>query len=97
MAKLSVPFRTMVTFVTVVVLLSLTFVVGTVEAVTYINGDEVRETRRLDLRDSPFHVRGDIDVMEGGNLVIEPGVKLQFEPGVGITVRGGRLIAEVST
>jgi hypothetical protein len=70
---------------------------GYVSGVEYLNGMTIQQTSQvLSLDRSPFHVRGDIDILDNGRLVVEPGVKLFFEPGVGISVRkGGTLIAEV--
>ena len=44
---------------------------------------------------SPYLVKEDIVVGEGGVLVIEPGVTLRFRPGVGVHVEGV-LLAEVT-
>ena len=54
---------------------------------------EFRETivtgvRTLTMADSPYMVREDVLVAKEGELVIEAGVTLRFQQGVGITVRG---------
>ena len=48
----------------------------------------VTGVRTLTFADSPYLVREDVLVTREGELVIEPGVTMQFEQGVGITVRG---------
>lgn len=37
---------------------------------------------------SPYTVTQDVEVLRGATLVLRPGVTVQFDPGVGITVRG---------
>lgn len=44
---------------------------------------------------SPYTIQNDIIIDNGGELSIEPGVTINFQPQVGITVRGV-LIAKVS-
>ncbi|TMW54841.1 hypothetical protein DOY81_000074 [Sarcophaga bullata] len=44
--------------------------------------------RVLHSNESPFAVRESIVVERNGKLIIEPGVRLEFAPNVGITVRG---------
>ena len=49
----------------------------------------------LRLSESPYVLNTDLEVEEGGKLIIEPGVVIQFAPMVGITIRG-TIIAVVS-
>ena len=44
--------------------------------------------RTLSLADSPYLVSSDVLVEREGELVVEAGVRINFRPGVGITVRG---------
>jgi len=44
--------------------------------------------RTLTVADSPYVVKEDVLVEEGGQLVVEAGVTVRFMPTVGITVRG---------
>lgn len=73
-----------VMLVTILVTLS---VMG-VEGRTEFTDTLVTGVRTLTFADSPYLVREDVLVTKEGELVIEPGVTLQFEQGVGITVRG---------
>lgn len=59
-----------------------------VEGRTEFTDTLVTGVRTLTFADSPYLVREDVLVTKEGELVIEPGVTLQFEQGVGITVRG---------
>lgn len=43
---------------------------------------------------SPYTVTQDVEVLRGATLILRPGVTVQFDPGVGITVRG-KLEAQV--
>ena len=63
-------------------------VVTGVQASTEFSDTLVTGVRTLTLADSPYMVRDDVLVTKEGELVIEPGVTLQFSQGVGITVRG---------
>lgn len=53
-------------------------------------------TTTIPLEDSPYWMQNDLIVEQNAKLVIEPGVRINFEPQIGITVRGV-LIAEVRT
>lgn len=37
---------------------------------------------------SPYTVTQDVEVLKGAKLIFRPGITVQFDPGVGITVRG---------
>jgi hypothetical protein len=54
-----------------------------------INGHKV-----LSLKESPFYIKNDILVEEKSKLIIESGVSLLFNYGIGLTVKG-TLIAKV--
>jgi hypothetical protein len=54
-----------------------------------INGHKV-----LSLKESPFYIKNDILVEEKSKLIIESGVSLFFNYGIGLTVKG-TLIAKV--
>ncbi|XP_042893640.1 protein bark beetle-like [Penaeus japonicus] len=41
-----------------------------------------------DVSGSPYVITQDITIEDGGVLTIEPGVTVQFDPGVGMTVKG---------
>ena len=45
---------------------------------------------------SPYTASSDVLITESGELQIDPGVVVRFRPGIGVTVRGGRLVAKVS-
>ena len=49
---------------------------------------EVNATRILTKDQSPYLIKHDVLVRPEGQLVIEPGVEVQFAPEAGITVRG---------
>ena len=51
-------------------------------------GGSIVNRVECDLAGSPYTVTQDVDVLKGATLVLRPGVTLQFDPGVGITVRG---------
>jgi len=55
-----------------------------------INGRKV-----LSLKESPFYIKNDIIVEDKSELLIEPGVTINFNHRVGITVKG-TIIANVS-
>ncbi|MEM2994931.1 MAG: right-handed parallel beta-helix repeat-containing protein [Candidatus Bathyarchaeia archaeon] len=59
---------------------------------TYVEGSIVQDTVWT-LVDSPFVVSGDLTILEGATLTIEPGVEVRFGGSFSITVEG-RLIAE---
>lgn len=42
----------------------------------------------LEKQSSPYIVKKDIQIEQSGELLVEPGVKVFFEPGIGITVKG---------
>lgn len=50
--------------------------------------DEIRDRQVFNVSGSPYEIKRDIVVVDGGELVIEPGVELRFAPGVGIFVNG---------
>ncbi|XP_076338817.1 protein bark beetle-like [Tachypleus tridentatus] len=60
---------------------------------TEVIGGSIRTTRTLSRVESPYIVKSDLVVDKDGKLVIEPGVEVQFQAGVGITVKG-TLVAE---
>lgn len=71
---------------------------------TYDNGQQQSQifsggliTNQLTLRlhNSPYIIDNSVLIEKGGQLVIEPGVELQFKPRVGISIIGS-LIANVS-
>lgn len=51
-------------------------------------GGTYSQNLTLFYRNQPFRVSKDIVVEPGATLTIETGVKMYFDPGVGITVRG---------
>ncbi|XP_054741887.1 protein bark beetle isoform X2 [Anastrepha obliqua] len=55
---------------------------------TELQGGEITGERTLRYSESPFVVRQHIEVTKGARLIIEPGVRVEFAPTVGITVRG---------
>ena len=61
---------------------------GQVRTDTVFNEARVSNRRILTLSDSPYFIENDVLVEDTGELVIEPGVTLNFGPGAGITVRG---------
>ena len=74
--------------VVMLVTILVTISVMGVEGRTEFTDTLVTGVRTLTFADSPYLVREDVLVTKEGELVIEPGVTLQFEQGVGITVRG---------
>lgn len=77
------------------VVMLVTMLICSVRGDTEFRESLVTGVRTLTLADSPYVVRDDVLVTREGELVIEPGVTLKFEQGVGITVRG-MLVAEGS-
>lgn len=67
-----------------VVFLTVTGIADVVGAV----GGVISENVVYDSSASPYVITEDILIEKGGKLTLEPGVSLQFDPGVGITVRG---------
>lgn len=55
---------------------------------TELQGGEITGERTLRYSESPFVARQHIEVAKGARLIIEPGVRVEFAPTVGITVRG---------
>lgn len=55
---------------------------------TEINEERIAGQKVLYYSDSPFLLRQDLDILQYGRLIIEPGVQIQFAPMVGITVYG---------
>ncbi|XP_017468955.1 PREDICTED: protein bark beetle isoform X2 [Rhagoletis zephyria] len=55
---------------------------------TELQGGEINGERTLRFSESPFLARHHIEVARGARLIIEPGVRVEFAPTVGITVRG---------
>ncbi|CAD7000236.1 unnamed protein product [Ceratitis capitata] len=55
---------------------------------TELPGGEITGERTLRYSESPFVARKHIEVAKGARLIIEPGVRVEFAPTVGITVRG---------
>lgn len=55
---------------------------------TEFNDVSINSERILRSSESPYSVREHITVEKNGKLIIEPGVRLEFAPTVGITVRG---------
>ena len=49
---------------------------------------EIRDRVVYPLSGSPYHITDDIVIQTTGHLVLTPGVTLNFDPGVGIIVRG---------
>ena len=74
------------TFLVISVILS--FLLSEVRTDTLFKDTLVISKRTLSLSDSPYLVEGDVVVEPEGQLVIESGVTMKFNPGVGITVRG---------
>jgi Scavenger receptor cysteine-rich domain. len=59
-----------------------------VNSVTQVNVTEINTRVEWTLDDSPYEVENDLLVLDRGELVIAPGVEIQFRAQVGITVRG---------
>lgn len=55
---------------------------------TELKGGSIINERVLHSNESPFAVREPIIIERNGKLIIEPGVRLEFAPNIGITVRG---------
>lgn len=55
---------------------------------TELNGASITSERILRSNESPYSVREHITVERNGKLIIEPGVRIEFAPTVGITVKG---------
>ena len=55
---------------------------------TELKGGSITNERILHSNESPFAVREPIVIEKNGKLIIEPGVRLEFAPNIGITVRG---------
>ncbi|XP_046801135.1 protein bark beetle isoform X1 [Lucilia cuprina] len=55
---------------------------------TELNGGSITSERMLRSSESPYAVRDHLTVERNGKLIIEPGVRLEFAPTVGITIRG---------
>ena len=52
---------------------------------------------RWDRAGAPYVASSDVVITETGEVEVEPGVVVKFRPGIGVTVRGGRLVAQVSS
>jgi hypothetical protein len=55
---------------------------------TEITEQEISGEKSLDLSESPYLLRQDLEVLQNGRLNIAPGVTIHFAPMVGITVYG---------
>lgn len=55
---------------------------------TELSGGSITSDRVLRSSESPYAAREHIIVEKGAKLIIEPGVRIEFAPTVGITVRG---------
>lgn len=55
---------------------------------TELNGGSILNERILRSSESPYSVREHITVERNAKLIIEPGVRLEFAPTVGLTIRG---------
>ncbi|XP_075153568.1 C-type lectin domain-containing protein bark beetle isoform X2 [Haematobia irritans] len=55
---------------------------------TELSGGSITSDRILRASESPFKAREQITIEKGAKLIIEPGVRVEFAPTVGITVRG---------
>lgn len=66
----------------------LALTIAPVNSVTPVNVTEINTKVEWTLENSPYVVHKDLYVLDRGELVISPGVEIQFESQVGITVRG---------
>lgn len=55
---------------------------------TELSGGSITSDRILRSSESPYSARDHITIEKGAKLIIEPGVRVEFAPTVGITVRG---------
>lgn len=55
---------------------------------TELSGGSITSDRILRASESPYAAREPIIIEKGAKLIIEPGVRIEFAPTVGITVRG---------
>ena len=76
-------------------LLATLMTVSVTRSQTEIGGVYSQRTR-WDRARSPYLATSDVIITETGQVEVEPGVVVRFRPGVGVTVRGGRFVAEVS-
>ncbi len=79
----------------ITILVLLTFHLSPAEATEGTSvGGEIKNDTTWKLRDSPFHVEDDVEIVSGAKLTIEAGVEVLFEGGLSIWVYDGELIAE---